>query len=132
MVAHSLGHTYLYDCDLTGTVGLNTHNSMSPEYSYVHMFGGTLNSTAGSILCAEDGKAVLNLDRVSIGQMADGNLAFAKAGGRLVANLADMDATGNAGREETSYLEINLKGTKLSGAKSLSTKGSIFLVICGL
>ena len=55
MVAHSLGHTYLYDCDLTGTVGLNTHNSMSPEYSYVHMFGGTLNSTAGSILCAEDG-----------------------------------------------------------------------------
>ena len=116
MVAHSLGHTYLYDCDLTGTVGLNTHNSMSPEYSYVHMFGGTLNSTAGSILCAEDGKAVLNLDRVSIGQMADGNLAFAKAGGRLVANLADMDATGNAGREETSYLEINLKGTRLSGA----------------
>ena len=33
MVAHSLGHTYLYDCELTGTVALNTHNSMSPEYS---------------------------------------------------------------------------------------------------
>ncbi|MBQ9268517.1 MAG: right-handed parallel beta-helix repeat-containing protein [Oscillospiraceae bacterium] len=134
MVAHSLGHTYLYDCDLTGTVGLNTHNSMSPEYSYVHMFGGTLNSTAGSILCAEDGKAVMNLDHVSIGQMADGNLAFAKAGGRLVANLADMDVTGNAGREETSYLEINLKGTTLSGAvnaTALSVDGASAWTVTG-
>lgn len=64
-VAHSLGHTYLYDCDLTGTVALNTHNSMSPEYSYIHMFGGKLVSTVGSILCAEDGKAVMNLDHVT-------------------------------------------------------------------
>ena len=116
MVAHSLGHTYLYDCDLTGTVGLNTHNSMSPEYSYIHMFGGKLSSTVGSVLCAEDGKAVMNLDHVAFGAVADGNMAFAKAGGRLVANLADMDVAGNVDREKTSYVEINLKGTKLSGA----------------
>ncbi len=116
MVAHSLGHTYLYDCDLTGTVGLNTHNSMSPEYSYIHMFGGKISSTVGSILCAEDGKAVMNLDHVSFGEPADGNIAFAKAGGRLVANLTDMDVTGNIDREKTSYLELNLQSTKLTGA----------------
>ena len=116
MVAHSLGHTYLYDCDLTGTVGLNTHNSMSPEYSYIHMFGGKLSSTVGSILCAEDGKAVMNLEHVTFGPVADGNAAFAKAGGRLVANLAEMDVTGNVDREKTSYLEVNLKGTTLNGS----------------
>ena len=115
MVAHSLGHTYLYDCELTGTVALNTHNSMSPEYSYIHMFGGKLNSTTGSILCAEDGKAVMNLDHVTLGTIADGNLAFAHAGGRLVANLAEMNVSGDLAREETSYLEVNLKGTTLSG-----------------
>lgn len=116
MVAHSLGHTYLYDCDLTGTVGLNTHNSMSPEYSYIHMFGGKLSSTEGSVLMAEDGKAVMNLDHVAFGTVADGNAAFAKAGGRLVANLAEMDVAGNVDREKTSYLAVNLKGTKLAGA----------------
>ncbi len=115
MVAHSLGHTYLYDCDLTGTVGLNTHNSMSPEYSYIHMFGGRLASTEGSILCAEDGKAVMNLDHVTFAPPADGNIAFAKAGGRLVANLTDMEVTGNIDREKTSYLELNLKSTRLTG-----------------
>ena len=115
MVAHSLGHTYLYDCDLTGTVGLNTHNSMSPEYSYIHMFGGRLASTEGSLLCAEDGKAVMNLDHVTFAPPADGNIAFAKAGGRLVANLTDMAVTGNADREKTSYLELNLKSTRLTG-----------------
>lgn len=116
MVAHSLGHTYLYDCELTGTVGLNTHNSMSPEYSYIHMFGGELNSTEGSILCAEDGKAVMNLEGVTFGTVADGNAAFAKAGGCLVANLAQMDIAGNVAREKTSYLEVNLKDTALAGA----------------
>jgi hypothetical protein len=116
MVAHSLGHTYLYDCDLTGTVALNTHNSMSPEYSYIHAFGGKLASTQGSILCAEDGKAVMNLDHVTIAPAADGNLAFAKAGGRLVANLKDMTVTGNTDREATSYLELTLTATTLTGA----------------
>lgn len=116
MVAHSLGHTYLYDCDLTGTVALNTHNSMSPEYSYIHMFGGRLASTEGSILCAEDGKAVMNLDHVTFAPAADGNIAFCKAGGRLVANLAEMEVAGDLNREKTSYLELNLKGTKLTGA----------------
>lgn len=116
MVAHSLGHTYLYDCDLTGTVALNTHNSMSPEYSYIHMFGGKLASTQGSILCAEDGKAVMNLDHVTFAPAADGNIAFAKAGGRLVANLAEMEVSGNLDREKTSYLELNLKASKLTGA----------------
>lgn len=115
MVAHSLGHTYLYDCEVTGTVGLNTHNSMSDEYSYIHMFGGKLNSTEGAILCAEDGKAVMNLDHVAFGDMADGNITFAKAGGKLVANLWDMDVAGDLQREEKSYLEVNLKGTKLRG-----------------
>jgi hypothetical protein len=116
MVAHSLGHTYLYDCDLTGTVGLNTHNSMSPEYSYIHMFGGKLTATQGSILRAEDGKAIMNLDHVTFAPAADGNIAFVQAGGRLVANLVDMDVTGNTDREKTSYLELNLKATKLTGA----------------
>ena len=116
MVAHSLGHTYLYDCDLTGTVALNTHNSMSPEYSYIHMFGGRLASTEGSILCAEDGKAVMNLDHVTFAPAADGNIAFAKAGGRLVANLEEMEVAGDLNREKTSYLELNLKGSKLTGA----------------
>jgi len=120
MVAHSLGHTYLYNCTLTGTVGLNTHNSMSPEYSYVHMFGGTLNATAGSILCAEDGKAVMNLRGVAFGEMGDGNIAFSKAGGRLVANLTDMDVAGNADREETSYLELRLRDTSWRGAANVT------------
>lgn len=121
MVAHSLGHTYLYDCDLTGTVALNTHNSMSPEYSYIHMFGGRLSSTDGSILMAEDGKAVMNLDHVTMGKMADGNLAFAKAGGRLVANLAEMNVSGDIAREEKSYLEVNLKKTTLTGKANASS-----------
>ncbi len=120
MVAHSLGHTYLYDCDLTGTVALNTHNSMSPEYSYIHMFGGSLTSTKGSILCAEDGKAIMNLDHVTFVSAADGNAAFASAGGRLVANLTDMDITGNADREPTSYLELNLKHTALTGSANVT------------
>ena len=115
MVAHSLGHTYLYDCELTGTVALNTHNSMSPEYSYIHMFGGKLNSSKASILCAEDGKAVMNLDHVAIGDIADGNLAFAHTGGRLVANLTEMNVSGDLDREEKSYLEVNLKNTALVG-----------------
>ena len=119
MVAHSLGHTYLYDCELTGTVALNTHNSMSPEYSYIHMFGGKLNSTAASILCAEDGKAIMNLDHVTIGDIADGNLAYAHSGGRLVANLAEMTVTGNLDREEKSYLELSLKGTTLTGSADM-------------
>ena len=115
MVAHSLGHTYLYDCELTGTVALNTHNSMSPEYSYIHMFGGKLNSSKASILCAEDGKAVMDLDHVAIGNIADGNLAFAHAGGRLIANLAEMNVSGHLDREEKSYLEVTLKNTTLTG-----------------
>ena len=115
MVAHSLGHTYLYDCTLTGTVALNTHNSMSMEYSYIHMFGGQLNSTQGSILHTEDGKAVMNLDHVSFGQIADGNAAYASAGGRLVANLTDMDISGNAWKEPKAYLELNLNRTRLTG-----------------
>ena len=120
MVAHSLGHTYLYDCEVTGTVGLNTHNSMSDEYSYIHMFGGKLNSTQGAILCAEDGKAVMNLDHVTFGDMADGNITCAKAGGKLVANLYEMDVKGDLTRETKSYLEVNLKGTKLSGSANTS------------
>lgn len=134
MVAHSLGHTYLYDCELTGTVALNTHNSMSPEYSYIHMFGGTLNSTEGSILCAEDGKAVMNLDHVTFGTVADGSIAFCKAGGRLVANLAEMEVSGNVCREKTSYLELNLKGSKLTGsvnATVLSVDGASAWKITG-
>lgn len=132
MVAHSLGHTYLYDCDLTGTVGLNTHNSMSPEYSYIHMFGGKLSSTVGSILCAEDGKAVMNLDHVTIAPPADGNLAFAKAGGRLVANLTEMQANGNVDREKGSYLEVCLKRAELRGTVNATSlkleKGSKWTV----
>lgn len=120
MVAHSLGHTYLYDCEVTGTVALNTHNSMSDEYSYIHMFGGELNSTEGSILCAEDGKAVMNLEGVVFEHMADGNITYAKAGGKLVANLAQMDVKGDLAREKKSYLEVNLKETKLSGAADAS------------
>lgn len=116
MVAHSLGHTYLYNCDMTGTVALNTHNSMSPEYSYIHMYGGKLASTEGSILCAEDGKAIMNLDGVACAPAADGNFTFAKAGGRLVANLYSMNVTGNLAREQKSYLEVNLKAASVTGA----------------
>lgn len=134
MVAHSLGHTYLYDCDLTGTVGLNTHNSMSPEYSYIHMFGGKLASTEGSILCAEDGKAIMNLSGVTFAPAADGNIAFAKSGGRLVANLTDMDVTGNVAREAKSYLEVNLKSAKLTGvvdASALALDGASSWTVTG-
>ena len=134
MVAHSLGHTYLYDCDLTGTVALNTHNSMSPEYSYIHMFGGSLSSTAGSVLMAEDGKAVMNLCGVSFAKIADGNAAFARAGGRLVANLRDMEVTGNIDREEKSYLALHLSGTALTGsvnATELSLDGASRWTVTG-
>ena len=115
MVAHSLGHTYLYNCDVTGTVALNTHNSMADEYSYIHAYGGKLSSTQGAILCAEDGKAVMNLDGVEIGAMADGNLTMAKAGGKLVANLYGMTVTGDLAREKKSYLEVSLTGSSLTG-----------------
>lgn len=84
------------------------------------MFGGRLSSTAGSVLMAEDGKAVMNLRHVAIGNMADGNLAFARAGGRLVANLAEMEVSGDIAREKKSYLEVNLKGTKLTGKADAS------------
>ena len=123
MVAHSDGHTYLYDCTLTGTVALNTHNSMSMEYSYIHMFGGKLNSTQGSILHTEDGKAIMNLDHVTFGQIADGNAAYASAGGRLVANLTDMDVSGNLDKEPKAYLEVNLKNTRLTGAANATALG---------
>ena len=116
MVAHSLGHTYLYGCDITGTVALNTHNSMSPEYSYIHAFGGVLNSSTGSILRTEDGKAVMNLSGVRIGHCADGNLTTAEAGGRLVINLSDMEVPGNVARQPKSYVEVNLKKTALTGS----------------
>lgn len=134
MVAHSLGHTYLYDCEVTGTVGLNTHNSMSDEYSYIHMFGGELNATEGSILCAEDGKAVMNLEGVEFGQMADGNITWAKAGGKLVANLAQMDVKGNLDREAKSYLEVNLKDAKVTGwanASAMSLDAASVWVVTG-
>lgn len=120
MVAHSLGHTYLYNCTVTGTVALNTHNSMSDEYSFIHAFGGTLASTNGSILMAEDGKAVMNLNGVTIADPADGNLAYAKAGGKLVANLKDMTVTGNVDREAESYLAVSLKNTTLTGSVNAS------------
>lgn len=120
MVAHSLGHTYLYGCEVIGTVALNTHNSMSDEYSYIHMYGGSLTSTKGSILCAEDGKAVMNLDGVVCKPAADGNFAYANGGGRLVANLYDMEAAGSLERAEKSYLEVNLKAASLTGAANAS------------
>lgn len=116
MVAHSLGHTYLYNCDMTGTVALNTHNSMSPEYSYIHMFGGKLNATKGAILCAEDGKAVMNLSGVTIGETASPDFTSAKQGGKLVANLTDMTVNGNIARSPKSYVEVNLASTSLKGS----------------
>ena len=120
MVAHSLGHTYLYNCSVTGTVALNTHNSMSEEYSYIHAFGGTLASTSGSILMAEDGKAIMNLTGVSFAAPADGNIAYAKAGGKLVANLKDMQVAGNIDRAPESYLAVSLKNSAMTGSANAS------------
>lgn len=120
MVAHSLGQTYLYQCDITGTVGLNTHNSMSPEYSYIHMFGGKLTSTKGSTLRTEDGKAQMNLDGVTVSPAPNGQLTSAQAGGRLVANLSNMAVCGDIAREPKSYVEVNLEHTALTGRADAS------------
>ncbi len=62
----------------------------------------------------------MDLDHVTFAEPADGNIAFCSAGGRLVANLTDMDVAGNADREKTSYLEISLRHTRWSGAANVT------------
>lgn len=119
MAAHSLGHTYLYNCDVTGTVGLNVHNGMGGEPSYIHMLGGKLTSTDGAWLNAEDGSAVMDLEGVAVGGM-NGSFMAAKAGGRLVANLSDMTVEGPAVKEPKSYMALNLSGTAFKGQAVLT------------
>jgi hypothetical protein len=117
MAAHDNGYTYLYDCDVTGTIGLNGHNSMSEDYSYIFMQGGRLNSTSDALISEMGGKTVMTLDRVRIGQIGNGNLIEPQSG-RLIVNLSKMKAIGDVVRAAKSYLEVSLKKTKLKASVS--------------
>jgi hypothetical protein len=117
MAAHDNGYTYLHDCDVTGTVGLNGHNSMSEDYSNIFMKLGVLNSTSGALISEMGGKTVMTLDEVRIGQIGNGNLIEPQSG-RLIVNLWKMKATGDVVRAAKSYLEISLEETELKASVS--------------
>lgn len=123
MIAHDSGHTYLYNCTLTGTVGLNGHNSMTPLYSYLVMTNGTLNSTSGALITEAGGKSDMTLKNVKVGTVANGKL-IAPDSGRLIVRLEDMTAAGDVTRAAKSYLEVALQNTFLTGAVT-ATKFSV-------
>jgi hypothetical protein len=123
MIAHDKGHTYLYDCVVTGPFGLNGHNSMGPEYSYLYMQSGTLNSTKGALITEMGGKSDMTLKNVKIGTIGDGSL-IAPQSGRLIVNLENMKPTGKILRAAKSYLEVNLDNVKLT-APVQATKLSV-------
>jgi hypothetical protein len=123
MVAHDSGHTYLYNCTLTGTFGLNGHNSMTPLYSYLFMRNGTLNSTKGALITEMGGKSDMTLQNVKVGTLGNGNLIEPQSG-RLIVHLLDMTAAGNVVRPAKAYLELSLANTKLNGAVA-ATKLSV-------
>ena len=113
MAAHDNGYTFLYNCTVTGAVGLNGHNSMSAEYSYITMQGGTLNSTKGALITEMGGKTDMTLEKVKAGNIANGQL-IAPESGRLRVTLSCMNVSGDIVRAPKSYLEISLKNTKLN------------------
>ena len=119
MLAHSLGHTYLYNCHMTGTVGLNCHNGGGEDFSYLHMIGGTVTATAGSTLMCDGGNGVMDLTDVTFCGN-DGNITFAKGGSKLVAILRDMAVTGDCARGEKSFVAVYLKNTSLKGAVNIT------------
>lgn len=123
MIAHDSGHTYLTNCTLTGTVGLNGHNSMTPLYSYLVMRGGTLNSTSGALITEMGGKSDMTLIGVKLGTMGNGKLIEPQSG-RLIVRLQDMAAKGDVVRAAKSYLEVSLADTDLSAAVT-ATKLSV-------
>lgn len=114
MIAHTLGHTYLYGCDVTGTVGLNSHNGMGDGYSYLHMYGGKLTSTDGALLMSEEGRAIMDLDGVEIGGVG-GKVMDCTWGGKLIANIKNMALVGVVDRQDKSYTELNLQAASLEG-----------------
>lgn len=115
MAAHDNGYTYLNNCTVTGTYGLNGHMSMGPEYSYVYMRGGTLNSTLGALIYEQGGKTDMTLKSVTVGTIGDGHLIESQSG-RLIVNLCSMEATGDVVRQPESYLEVSLHNTILNAA----------------
>jgi len=117
MAAHDNGYTNLYNCVVTGTVGLNGHNSMGPDYSYIFMRGGTLNSTSGALVTEEGGKTNMTLKDVKVGTIGNGNLIEPQSG-RLIVNLINMKAAGDIVRIPKSYLEVSLNNVKLDAAVS--------------
>lgn len=116
MIAHTLGHTYLYDSSVTGTVGLNSHNGMGEGYSYLHMYDGKLTATEGSLLMCEEGRAIMNLDNVRVGGIGNGKVMDCTGGGKLIANMRNMNLKGDVDRQEKSYTEMNLMASSLEGA----------------
>jgi hypothetical protein len=117
MAAHDNGHTYLYDCDVTGTIGLNGHNSMNRNYSYIVMKRGRLSSTTDALISEMGGKTDMTLDRVMIGRIGNGNLIETQSG-RLIVNLSKMMAMGDVVRAPKSYLEVSLEKTRLRASVS--------------
>jgi hypothetical protein len=117
MAAHDNGYTYLYDCDVTGTIGLNGHNSMNEKYSYIFMKRGRLSSTTDALISEMGGKTDMTLDRVRIGQIGNGNLIETQSG-RLLVNFWKMMAMGDVVRAAKSYLEVSLEKTMLKASVS--------------
>lgn len=131
MVAHDGGYTYLYDTDVTGTVGLNSHNSMVSAYSYLEMYGGGLASTGGDLIAVSGGMANMTLDGVET-TIADGYGFIGAGEGSLVVNARNMDGiTGDVTMDGTTYLELNLADSTLQGtvnANTLTLAGSTWIV----
>lgn len=117
MAAHDSGYTNLYNCTVTGTFGLNGHNSMTPLYSYIYMQGGTLNSTSGALITEMGGKTNMTLKNVKVGTIGNGNLIEPQSG-RLIVNLINIKTAGDVVRIPKSYLELSLSNTRIDGSIS--------------
>lgn len=131
MVAHDGGYTYLYDTDVTGKIGLNSHNSMVSAYSYLEMYNGSLTSTEGDLIAVSGGRANMTLDNVET-TIADGYGFIGAGEGSLVVNARNMgNIIGDVTMEQTTYLELNLTDSTLQGAvnaNTLTLTGSTWIV----
>jgi len=120
MVAHDGGHTYLYDTNVTGTIGLNSHNSMVPAYSYLEMYGGSLTSTNGSLITVSGGMADMTIDDVDL-VIAEGYDFIGAKAGSLIVNANNMGTIdGNVTMDGTTYLALNLTNSELNGTVNAS------------
>ncbi|NTV89840.1 MAG: hypothetical protein HGA22_05690, partial [Clostridiales bacterium] len=120
MAAHDSGYTRLYDSTVTGTVGLNGHNSMTTAYSYIIMDGGSLTGTSGAAITEAGGKTDMTLKGVAVSP-ASGASLIEPASGRLIVTLERMKLTGNIVKPAKSYLEVSLVKSDIEGSISATS-----------